>query len=70
VPTLTAETRFPLGTFRVWTVWRPAANHGLPEPEAHPTCHPASARAGGGGRSLSPSTGSSMGFAATGAVTP
>lgn len=25
VPTLTAETRFPLGTFRVWTYWRPAA---------------------------------------------
>lgn len=25
VPTLSAETRFPLGTFRVWTVWRPAA---------------------------------------------
>lgn len=25
VPLLTAETRFPLGTFRVWTVWRPAA---------------------------------------------
>ena len=25
VPTLTAETRFPLGTFRVWTIWRPAA---------------------------------------------
>ncbi|WBY01364.1 DUF58 domain-containing protein [Ramlibacter tataouinensis] len=25
VPPLTAETRFPLGTFRVWTVWRPAA---------------------------------------------
>lgn len=25
LPTLTAETRFPLGTFRVWTVWRPAA---------------------------------------------
>ncbi|WP_427911570.1 DUF58 domain-containing protein [Ramlibacter sp. MMS24-I3-19] len=24
VPPLTAETRFPLGTFRVWTVWRPA----------------------------------------------
>ncbi|MFZ3128428.1 MAG: DUF58 domain-containing protein, partial [Rhodoferax sp.] len=22
VPALTAETRFPLGTFRVWTVWR------------------------------------------------
>ena len=25
VPTLGAETRFPLGLFRVWTVWRPAA---------------------------------------------
>ncbi len=25
LPTLMAETRFPLGTFRVWTVWRPAA---------------------------------------------
>ncbi len=26
LPTLTAETRFPLGTFRVWTIWRPAAS--------------------------------------------
>jgi len=25
LPTLVAETRFPLGTFKVWTVWRPAA---------------------------------------------
>ena len=25
LPALTAETRFPMGTFRVWTVWRPAA---------------------------------------------
>lgn len=25
LPTLTAETRFPLGTFRVWAIWRPAA---------------------------------------------
>ena len=25
IPPLTAETRFPLGTFRVWTVWRPAS---------------------------------------------
>ncbi len=25
LPALTAESRFPLGTFRVWTVWRPAA---------------------------------------------
>jgi uncharacterized protein (DUF58 family) len=25
VPTLRAETRFPLGLFRAWTIWRPAA---------------------------------------------
>ncbi|MES2979849.1 MAG: DUF58 domain-containing protein [Pseudomonadota bacterium] len=25
LPPLSAETRFPLGTFRVWTFWRPAA---------------------------------------------
>ena len=24
VPTLSAETRFPLGLFRAWTIWRPA----------------------------------------------
>jgi uncharacterized protein (DUF58 family) len=24
VPTLTVETRYPLGLFRVWTIWRPA----------------------------------------------
>lgn len=26
VPVLTAETHFPLGIFRVWTLWRPAAS--------------------------------------------
>lgn len=39
VPTLTAETRFPLGTFRVWTVWRPAAQvlvYPAPESPAPP----------------------------------
>lgn len=37
LPTLTAETRFPLGTFRVWTVWRPAAQVLVyPAPEANP----------------------------------
>jgi len=37
MPPLTAETRFPLGTFRVWTVWRPAASLLVyPAPEAHP----------------------------------
>ena len=37
LPTLMAETRFPLGTFRVWTVWRPAAQVTVyPAPEAAP----------------------------------
>lgn len=37
LPVLTAETRFPLGTFRVWTVWRPAAEMMVyPAPETNP----------------------------------
>jgi uncharacterized protein (DUF58 family) len=37
LPTFMVETRFPLGTFRVWTVWRPAASVLVyPQPEAHP----------------------------------
>ena len=37
VPVLSAETRFPLGTFRVWTVWRPAARILIyPAAEMHP----------------------------------
>ena len=59
VPPLTAETRFPLGTFRVWTVWKPAAQVLVyPTPESNPPPLPpgepqsgvagsASARAGG-----------------------
>ncbi|HEX2544302.1 MAG TPA: DUF58 domain-containing protein [Ramlibacter sp.] len=49
VPPLTAETRFPLGTFRVWTVWRPAAQVLVyPQPEAHPPpLPPGEPRAGG-----------------------
>jgi uncharacterized protein (DUF58 family) len=42
VPTLTAETRFPLGTFRVWTYWRPAAQLLVyPGPESTPPPLPA-----------------------------
>jgi uncharacterized protein (DUF58 family) len=34
VPTLVAETRFPLGLFRAWAVWRPAAQLLVyPQPE-------------------------------------
>lgn len=49
LPTLTAETRFPLGTFRVWTVWRPAAQVVVyPNPEKAPPPLPAGEpRAGG-----------------------
>lgn len=49
VPPLTAETRFPLGTFRVWTVWRPAAQVMVyPRPEPFPPpLPPGEPRAGG-----------------------
>lgn len=49
VPPLTAETRFPLGTFRVWTVWRPAAQVLVyPQPEANPPpLPPGEPRSGG-----------------------
>lgn len=41
VPTLTAETHFPLGIFRVWTLWRPAAQVLVyPAPEASPPALP------------------------------
>ena len=50
VPTLTAETRYPLGTFRVWTVWRPAAQVLVyPAPELNaPSLPLAAAQAGEG----------------------
>lgn len=53
VPTLTAETRFPLGTFRVWTVWRPAAQVLIyPAPEAHPPPLPLGEPSPGGAATL------------------
>ena len=49
VPPLTAETRFPLGTFRVWTVWRPAAQVLVyPTPEPFPPPLPPGEPRGGG----------------------
>jgi uncharacterized protein (DUF58 family) len=49
LPALTAETRFPLGTFRVWTVWRPASRVLVyPTPEHRPPpLPPATARSAG-----------------------
>ena len=54
LPTLTAETRFPLGTFRVWTVWRPAAMLLVyPAPEVGaPPLPPGEPRSGGSAASL------------------
>ena len=55
VPLLTAETRYPLGTFRVWALWRPAAQvlvYPRPEPGA-PPLPPGEPRSGGTGRAPS-----------------
>lgn len=42
LPTVVVETRFPLGTFRVWSLWRPAAKVLVyPQPERHPPPLPA-----------------------------
>jgi uncharacterized protein (DUF58 family) len=59
VPPLTAETRFPLGTFRVWTVWRPAAQVMVyPAPESFPPpLPPGEPRSGGGATARAQSTG-------------
>lgn len=48
VPVLTAETRFPLGTFRVWALWRPAAQVLVyPAPEPHAPALPPGQGVGG-----------------------
>lgn len=59
VPPLTAETRFPLGIFRVWTVWRPAAQvlvYPAPEPNP-PPLPPGEPRSGGAGVTRAQPTG-------------
>jgi len=51
LPTLTAETRFPLGIFRVWTLWRPASQvlvYPRPETDA-PPLPPGQPHSSGGG---------------------
>jgi len=49
VPTLSAETRFPLGLFRAWTIWRPSG-HVLvyPRPERPSAALPAARAVPGG----------------------
>jgi uncharacterized protein (DUF58 family) len=52
LPALTAETHFPLGTFRVWTVWRPAARLLVyPAAETQPPPLPAGEPSAGGAQS-------------------
>jgi uncharacterized protein (DUF58 family) len=49
VPALGAETRFPLGLFRAWTVWRPAARLlAYPAPERPAAALPAAKAIPGG----------------------
>jgi uncharacterized protein (DUF58 family) len=49
VPTLSVETRFPLGLFRAWTVWRPQARLLVyPAAEANAPSLPAARPASGG----------------------
>ena len=51
VPALLAETRFPLGLFRAWTVWRPAAQVLVyPRPEDPPAPLPATQAVPGASR--------------------
>lgn len=49
LPAIAVHTRYPLGAFRVWALWRPAGQVWVyPEPEAHPPpLPPASPEAGG-----------------------
>ena len=49
IPTLGVETRFPLGLFRVWSVWRPATPLLVyPTPERPPAALPAARQVPGG----------------------
>ena len=51
LPAFTVLTRFPIGAFRVWAVWRPAAQVLVyPSPEAHPPPLPAGEPRPGQGR--------------------
>jgi uncharacterized protein (DUF58 family) len=56
LPLIVLESRFPMGAFRVWTVWRPRATQLVyPAPEPHPPALPmGEAHAGQGGASAAP----------------
>lgn len=53
LPTLSVETRFPLGLFRAWTVWRPAAVQLVyPQQEKPPAALPVARAMPGGNAAL------------------
>jgi uncharacterized protein (DUF58 family) len=56
VPTLSAETRFPLGFFRAWTVWRPAGQVIVYPKQERPPAPLPSARSTPGGPAQSKRT--------------
>ena len=59
LPTIMAETNFPLGLFRAWTVWRPAAMVLVyPRPEQPPQPLPAPQAMPGGGLAARQGSGS------------
>ncbi|MFT3721752.1 DUF58 domain-containing protein [Pseudorhodoferax sp.] len=50
IPTLVLETRYPMGAFRVWALWRPASRVLVyPQPEPHPPPLPPGSPDPGGG---------------------
>lgn len=59
LPVLTGSTLFPLGTFRVWTMWRPASRLlAYPKAEQHPPpLPPGEPQSGHAGASVSRSAG-------------
>jgi len=57
LPTLVVETRYPLGLFRAWTVWRPAARlWAYPKPELSPPPLPPGQPKAGTGAPVSAAT--------------
>jgi len=59
LPIILAQTLFPLGTFRVWSLWRPAATALVyPSPEDHPPpLPPGEPQSGGSGSARVQATG-------------
>lgn len=57
LPTVSAQTHFPLGTFRVWTLWRPAAQILVyPKPETSAPPLPAGQAQDGNSRAITTHT--------------